>query len=232
MARLLALVLLLATAAVGAGVAFAAQSPKALRSAIFAAARAQHSVHYVSKSTGPGGSGTVVGDVAATRGVQRITFRKAGRTGRATVLLVDRTAYLRGDGLTLRGFFGFSASDSTRLAHHWLTIRHTSPAYAPVADAVTLGSFLDEIYPQVDLARASGSVGGRRVVGLRGVSRHEGERLAEALYARARGAPLPVQEKETGSTGTHGLVSIGPWNGPVRVQPPGNTVPVSLVVGA
>ena len=230
MTRAAAVLAVAAVAAVGAAVALAAQSPKALRNAIFAAARAQHSVHYVSKQTGPGRSGTIVGDVARGRGMQRITFRTNGRTGRATVLVVHRTAYIRGDAFTLQSFFGFSASQAQQHANQWITIAHTSPAYASVAAAVTLPSFLGEIYPQANLTRVSGSVGGRRVVGVRGAARHEGERLVETVYARAQGTPLPVEEDETASGGFRGRTNIGPWNRPVRVRPPGHAVTVSRVL--
>jgi hypothetical protein len=229
-ARIAALICVGGAAAAAAAVALAAQSPKAVRSAIFAAARGEHSVHYVSRSSGSG-STAVVADVGATRGIQRITFRKGGASGRATVLVVSRTAYILGDAFSLRGFFGFSASQAKRYKNQWITIPHTSPAFGTVAAAVTLGSFLTEVYPQANLARVRGSVDGRQVVGVRGVSRHEGERVVETVYARAKGAPLPVEEKETGSAGFHGLTRVGPWNRPVRVQAPGHAVPASLVLG-
>jgi hypothetical protein len=229
--RIVALALLVTAAAVEAAAALAAQSPKALRAAILAAARAQHSVHYVSKATGAGGSGTIVGDVAAKRGVQRIAFRKGGGSGRATVLVVHRTAYVRGDAFTLRDFFGFSASQSKRYAHRWITIPSTSPAYAGVAAAVTLGSFLTQIIPKTHLVRVSGTVGGRPVVGVRGVARHEGESLVQTVYARAQGTRLPVREMEKGSAGFHGVTSIGPWNRRVHVQAPLRAVTVARVLG-
>jgi len=217
-----------AIAAAAAAVALAAQSPKSLRNAIFSAARAQQSVHYVSKSAGRGSSGTIVGDVAPGQGVQRITFRKNGRTGRATVLVVHRTAYIRGGAFTLQSFFGLGASQAKQYANQWITIAHTSPAYATVAAAVTLPSFLDKIYPQANLVRVPGSVGGLRpTVGVRGAATHEGERLVETVYARAQGTPLPVEEVEAGSGGSHGRTSIGPWNRPVRFQAPEHAVTVS-----
>jgi len=216
-------------AAVAAAAAPAAQGPVALRAAIFAAARAQRSVHYVAHPEGPGGSATIVGDVGATAGVQRIAFRRGGASGLATVRVVHRTAYVRADALTLRGFFGFGAGQASRYAGTWIAIRHTSRAYAGVAAAVTLRSFLAEIYPQAGLVRVSGSVGGRRVVGVRGLARHEGAQLVETVYAPATGAPLPVLEREAGAAGYRGLTRIGPWNRPLRVRAPAHAVPFSEV---
>jgi hypothetical protein len=92
MARVAALIFVLVAAAVAAAVAFAAQSPKALRAEIFAAARKQHSVHYVDVGAAQGLKQTMVGDVAATRGIQRISFTLQGKKGEFTVLVISRTA--------------------------------------------------------------------------------------------------------------------------------------------
>src|SRR5947207_849028 len=78
-------------------VSLAAPSPAALLGSILAAGRAQHSVHYVSKIQ----LGTVriaqVADVGATKGIQRITYSKAGTTGHVTVVVSAGRAYVRGD---------------------------------------------------------------------------------------------------------------------------------------
>jgi hypothetical protein len=224
----------LAAAAVAAGAAVAAAhattSPTALRDAIFAAARAQRSLHYVARPRGPGGAATIVADVAAASGVQRIAFRQGSEAGRATVRVVRRTAYIRGDAFTLRGFFGFSASQARRYAGVWISIGHRSRAYPAVAAAVTSGSFLAEIYPQADLVRVFGSFAGRRLVGVRGSARHEGAQLVETVYARPAGTPLPVLERERGPAGYRAVTEIGPWNRPLRVRAPAHAVPFSRVV--
>ena len=101
MTRIVTCALVVAVAAGAAAVAFAAQSPKALRASIFAAARKQHAVHYVESGAAQGLHQTMVGDVAGARGSQRITFTIQGRTGSFTVLVVHRTAYLRGTSFAL-----------------------------------------------------------------------------------------------------------------------------------
>src|SRR5215470_4901373 len=99
--------------------AFASQSPKALRAAILDAARSRHSVHYVLTSVGPAQT-RMVADVGADRGVQRIAFTKAGKTGQVTVIVVNRTAYVRGDAFTLHNYMEFTKQQSTRYAGRWI----------------------------------------------------------------------------------------------------------------
>jgi hypothetical protein len=229
-ARVATFLVVLGAAAAAAAVALAAQSPNALRAAIFSAARAQHSVHYVARTSVSGVSVTTVGDVAAKRGIQHITFRGNGRSGRATVLVLPGPAYMRGDEVALQGFFGLTASQAGRYTHVWISIPRGNGAYAEIAAAVTLGSFLDEIYPQTKLVRVSGAVGGRRVIGVRGLARHEGQRFVETLYARAQGRRLPVLETDAGASGFRSRTTIGPWNGTVHVRAPANPVPISRVV--
>ena len=59
-----------------------------------AALRTEHSVHYVSVQRAGPISLTMVCDVGRTSGIQRITFRKSGKTGHVTVI-VARTYRLR-----------------------------------------------------------------------------------------------------------------------------------------
>src|SRR5438128_5395747 len=76
-------------------------SPDRLFSSALAAARAQRSVHYVSTAASRTVSVHMVGDAGLDRGIQRITYRKGGKTGHLTVLVVADTAYVRGDAFTL-----------------------------------------------------------------------------------------------------------------------------------
>jgi hypothetical protein len=207
-------------------------SPKALRHAIFSSARAQRSVHYVSVSTGSGGSVRIVGDAARRRGIQRIVYGDAGRSGRATVLVAARTAYVRGDAFTLHGFLGFTKAQAKRYAREWISVPPTGSAYHSLAAAVTLGSLLDEIYPQTDLTLARAKLHGRRLLGVRGSARHDGVQFVEIVYARAGGSRLPVEELETAvATSFSSRTALGPWNGKVRVRVPAHAVPFSGGLG-
>jgi len=127
-------------AVAAAGAAGAATSPKALRAAILKAASAKHSVHYVVGSR-PGSRIKMVSDVAANRGIQRVTFSKSGRTGHATTVVVKSTAYVRGDAFALHAYMRLPASFAARYAGKWIAIPHTSPLYRPEAIDVTFGIF-------------------------------------------------------------------------------------------
>ena len=81
-------------ACVSPAVPVAAASPGSLLASILAAGRAQRSVHYVSTARSGAIRVVAVADVGATKGVQRITFSKAGATGHVSVVVSARTAYV------------------------------------------------------------------------------------------------------------------------------------------
>jgi hypothetical protein len=203
-------------------------SAKAWRDAIFHVAHAQQSVHYTVVSVGGGGSVTIVGDAGARRGVQRIVYDDAGKSGRATVLVAARRAYVRGDTFTLHGFLGFTKAQARRYAHAWISVRPTNRIYHSLAAAVTLGSLLDEIYPQANLTLARKKLHGRRLLGVRGAARHDGVSFVEIVYAREHGSRLPVEEREIPiGANFRSRTVMGPWNGRVRVRVPAHAVPFS-----
>ena len=80
---------------------------------------------------------TMVGDVGPKAGIQRITYRSGQKTGHLTVIVSQRTAYMRGDAFALEGFLGFPHAGSVKYANTWLRFRHTAAAYAPIAENVT-----------------------------------------------------------------------------------------------
>lgn len=235
MARVIAAALVVgAVAAATAAVALAAQSPNELRTAIFAAARAQRSVHYVNAGVGNAGVGTVSirmsCDVTADRGIQRIAFTKHGRTGHVTVLVAHRTAYVRGDAFTLHGYMEFTSAQSSRYAGRWISIPHSASSYPTVSAGVTLPSLLRVLYPKGEAVRVVGKVGGRQVVGLRKHARHAGVGYTETLWAKARGRPLPVEDYSVApSKGYWQRVTLSRWNEPVQVSAPAHAVPISTV---
>ena len=99
--RLVRVLAVLAAAGYAATAAAPADAPGRKLFAILAAGRAQHSVHYI--VAGSFGSLRLRqnGDAARARGIQRISFTKAGKTGRVTVIVAARTAYIRADAFAL-----------------------------------------------------------------------------------------------------------------------------------
>ena len=218
--------LLVASAAgIAASVALAAQSPQALRKVIFGAAVKRHSLHYVSAELQGKSHVRIVGDVAATSGTQQLTFRTSSGAGHATVTVVQRTAYLRGDRLGLRDM-GLPAAASKRYAGQWISIPHTSKLFPLVAEAVTFPSFLGDLFPvtQLSLVHRNGRVG------LRGKSSIDGVAVVDTLFPQTSGDPLPAQEDEVGK-GFVAHIAVTRWNEPVHVKAPARAVPISTVLG-
>lgn len=202
----------------------AAASPSQSLAAILAAGRAQHSVHYVALATNGVSRTRLVADVAATEGIQRITYAIGARTGTVTVLLKAGTVYVRGETFVLSTYLGFQAPASAKYANTWIRVPGSDRAYAPLAAAVTLPSTIDEFQLAGPLSfLPEKTVAGRRVTGIKGTAGRPPARAA--LYARAQGTPLPVGEVETlGKALDETLLSR--WNEPVHVPVPARSVPI------
>ncbi len=212
--------------------ALASQSPQLLRASIVRATLAQRWVHYVETGTAPGLRQTMVCDVSARRGVQRITVRLHGKTGRFTVIVVGHTAYVRGDVPALHDYLGFPAARARKYAGRWISVPRTSRAYAAFAADVTLGSLVADHVPQSNLSTVSGTVGGRKVLGLRGTVVVAGVSSTTIVYVRSAAHPLPLETRDVSSQ--HGFrdgLALGPWNRPVPIEAPTHAVPISIVLG-
>jgi hypothetical protein len=225
-----------AASCLAAPVASAAQTPAQLRASILAAGRTQQSVHYVSSSVTPKTSVTIDARVGLSAGVQRITFTKSGKVGHATVLVSASTAYLHADAFTLRNYMGFKAASSTHYGNHWIAIPSTHRLFAPVSAAVTLASAIDELLPTATgrklTAVGASTVGGTRVIGVRATSFVRNATQVDTLYARAKGAPLPVKEVATQGKAFTFTLTFDSWNARVQVAVPKSTVPIAKVLAA
>jgi len=221
-------ILLLVVAAAGAAgaAALASQSPKAVRASILAAAGTRHSVHYVAVSIGKART-NMDADVGADRGIQRITFTKSGRTGHVTVIVVGKTAYVRGDAFTLHNYMEFTKAQSARYAKHWVSI--PSPQNAAVVQAVTFPSFLKQLRtPKLRAVRVlRGKIAGEKVVGVRSTGKVHGVRFVSTLLAQQGPLRLPVQEEDAAAAKAfRSFVMMTRWNEHVAVHAPAHAVPV------
>ena len=208
-------VLVLAPAAAAA----AATSPAGVYGAAIVAAEAQKSVHYVSTSNLAGNRETIVGDAAVDRGVQRITFTHAGTTGHVTVIVAKTVAYVRGDAFTLRNYMALTSAQVSRYAGRWFSLRSPNLAYAVVAEAVRMRSFVNELtMPGPFTAVPTTIVGGHRVTGVRSKVTHAGKTALLTLYV-ASGSPLPVAQVIEGSNGKV-TTMMTHWNERVSIVAP------------
>jgi hypothetical protein len=204
-------------------------TPTQLLASILAAARAQHSVHYVSSASLGNSHVSQVGDAGATQGIQRITFRTAGKTGHVTVMFVANSAYLRGDAFTLVDYLGFTAGAAAAYAGRWILVPHSDSAYSTIAAGVTFTSAIGELKLSAPLTRVPDTtIAGRRVIAVRGKSSTAPGSVAATLYAQAAGPPLPVREVARAGT-TSAVVTFSRWNEPVRLSVPASAAPISKV---
>jgi hypothetical protein len=216
-------------AAVGALVfvataAAAETSPGDVYRAAIVAAGSQHTVHYVSTSNIGGDAETMVGDAARDRGIQRITYSHAGTTGHVTVLVVRTTAYVRGDTFTLTKYLGLTAAQAARYTGRWFYLRPPSGAYAAVAEAVRMGSFVNELLmPGPYTAAPAASFGGKRFAGVRTKLTRSGRTALVSLYV-APDTRLPVAQVIEGSTGKI-TTTLGRWNERVTLAAPHGALP-------
>jgi hypothetical protein len=226
------LALVAAAAAVAAAVALAAQSPKALRNAIVAAARAQHSVHWQGTDVVGGARLSTGADVTAHEGVQHVTFYLGKATAHISIRVIDHTAYVNGDALGLRLNLDLTSTQAAKYAGQWISIPKSNKLYAGTAQADTLGSLVSSMVPRGRLAAFSTKLHGLRVVGVQSVHGKGKKKTLQILEAKARGKRLPIEEDEV-TPGRRAIsrTVLSRWNEPVAVQAPANAVPISTVLG-
>ena len=235
MFRLAAIAAVIAAAATLVAVALAARSPKALRAAIFATAKKQHSLHYVERDTASGLHQTMVSDIARRRGVQRISFTLAGNgrsaKGQFTVRVVEPLVYFRADKVAMQDYLGFTATQSATYHDKWIVVRSGRQLYKDLAAAVTMSSFLREIYPSAPLTFAkTSSIDGHHYTGVRGINDTEGGgfKFVETVFPDAKMRPIAVSAVDRKKDFVS-AVKIGRWNQVVRVTAPPDAVPIASV---
>jgi hypothetical protein len=231
MVRIVGIVIAVAlAAAVAAAVALAAQSPKALRASIFAAARRQHSVHYVEHAVAPRLRQTMVADVAGNRGIQKVTFTLQGKKGQFTVRVVKRIAYVRGNPLGLESA-GLTAADAARYQGRWVLIPPSNHLYSDLAADVTMPTFLHDIYPRAPLTLVRTTIGSKEITGVHGINRESGITFLEALFPDSKLRPLGVTDVDK-KDGFADVTNMSRWNEAVHVKAPAHAVRISSGVGA
>jgi hypothetical protein len=219
-----------ATAAVG--VASAAQSPRALRASILAAARAQHSVHYKTNQIVGNALITLTGDVEAADGSQHVRLKVGKKTAHLTIVVSDQIAYVQGDVPGLEALQGLTKTQASTYAGQWISIPKGDKEYGETAADVTLGSLIQLSTPRGHLAAGSRKLHGERVIAVVGLTGKGKNKELRVLAARPRGSRLPVEEDELEPGREYIAHTVfGRWNESVQVQVPSSSVPISTVRG-
>ncbi len=203
--------------------ASAARTPASLLAASLAAGKAQGSVHYVARARFGTLTVTINGDAALDRGRQQITFTKAGQTGHATVLVVNDTAYIKGDAFTLVNYMQIQGT----LANRWLSLAHTAKGFKTVAEAVRLGSTRDELKMTAPLESVPGrTFSGVHTIGINGKTPVGSLAAKATLYVSAGKTPLPVAQLSTETGGASDTITFSRWREAVKVVAPAGATPL------
>lgn len=231
MRRIGVLLLVASALVVGVAAARAAQSPRALRGSILAAARAQHSTHYATTQVVGNAVVTITGDVEAADGIQRVGLKLGKETAHLTILVSDQTLYLQGDKLGLQLLQGLTKAQAATYAGQWISIPKGDKDYSSTADGVTLGSVLQDITPRGRLAASTRKLHGKRVLAVAGITGKGKKKELKVLEARPQGK-LPLEEDEV-MPGKQYIARtvLKRWNEAVQVQVPSSSVPISTVRG-
>lgn len=209
--------------AVAASSVAAASTPASLLAASLAAGKAQGSVHYLARAKFGNQGVTINGDAAIDRGRQQITFTKAGHTGHATVLVVNNTAYIKGDAFTLTNYMQIDPT----LANKWLSLAHTASGFKNVVEAVRLESTLAELKMTAPLRLVPGrSIAGSATTGISGKAPAGSLTTTATLYVKTGKTPLPVEQVSTESGGASDTITFSRWKERVTVVAPTGATPL------
>jgi hypothetical protein len=153
--------------------------------------------------------------------------------GQATIMLVRKVGYVRGNAAALTAVLGLPAADAR--GHRWIAFRPGDPGYQQVARGLTMSSFLSEIMPTGSLTKTGPkTLDGQSVIELRGKAPAAAGMPAGAtdtLFVAATGRPLPVGcVVGKGKADINALFSE--WGQAVRVTKPRHSVASSSGSGS
>jgi hypothetical protein len=215
----------------GAASAMASKGAALLKTCISAMSH-EKSVHWVStthtvdQTTHEPVTVTISSDAGQSSGSQSIVFEEGSESGTERIELVNRTAYVYAGIFVLEKFNGMTAAEAKHFAKLWIKIASSSSAFAATAAGLTVSSLASEIdIPSPTLFGGEVTVFGRATEALESTATTDGVQQKVELYVQARGAPLPVEEITTTSSG-HSTMSFSSWGERLKISTPRNTVPL------
>jgi hypothetical protein len=216
-----------ATAA-AAGVVGVSAVPGQLLSASLAAARGEVGVDWVGTSHASGTSVTLTTKAGRHDGLQSINFQIGAKKGQVTIILVGTNVYIQGNVFGLEQYLGFSTAAAQKEAGHWMSIAEPDATLVTVFETVAAGLTVSTTVSELDMSgplseTAAKTVGGQRVVGIRGTTlpTSEAPSTPQLLYVKSTGEHLPVEAVQIFKSETSSEV-LGPWGqAPAAHVPPG-----------
>lgn len=211
-----------------AATAMAAPTPAERVASAISAGLAEKSVRWAATESGGGVTIRMVSNAGRSEGFQVITFTEGTTTeGTLSIVLVKGTVYLLGNGEGLYAQ-GFSVAAAKKEAGKWIALKPSSPGYASTAAGLTVAS----VFAPLKMAGPVTSVPGKKVLGtstlgFKGTTRPSANTpgsqaaVAETLYVRASGKPLPAEAVQQNDT-----VEFADWGEPVKVTAPRGAVPL------
>ncbi len=249
-----AILVLVLGAVVGTFLAFSNSGPTAIQSpgeanaALYAAATASGSFHYVDKSSGVVGGSPVTSAQSGDSGLREGVQYMVSTVGNYEVIVINSVAYMKGDLLTLENNFGFSPSTAAPYVNRWIEFTPSDAPYTAVAANVTSRSTWGDASqsPTDGLPTTPRSVSpiatmnGQSVqhvdYSMQGASKAGGSTYVgtERIYFDANGPHVPyyLGEQLSGTTGqAHATenvsVTFSRWGENVTVTAPTGAIPYS-----
>jgi hypothetical protein len=201
--------------ATGSGAATAATTAKAKYQAAMKAAVAQD-VHYVSKATEQGISLEVVGDTGKASGSQVLEVQNGSITEELSVLLLGKTAYLRGNVAALEKVVGLTAAQSSTYKDKWLSFPTSNHSFSELVSGLLDSQVASELEMTGPYTfGGTKMIGGHLTQAIEGTAAtSSGSKVPIVLYVESSGTPRPVEEvtnPDAKGSDIQGTVTFSNW---------------------
>jgi hypothetical protein len=172
----------------------------------------------------------ITGDAGPNEGQQTLTEGAQS----ATVIYVDRVAYVRATSASLAQSTLGDAVSGTAAVGRWVSVTSSDRDYAAVSGGLTLSSALGQLldWPnQLAMGRPT-TVDGQQVVPITGEVRLSGggPTVRATLDVTRTARPLPLEMNAT-SAATSETVIFSHWGDPVTITAPSGAQPVTSLKG-
>jgi hypothetical protein len=226
----------LGAAAIVVSSALVALSPAgaATTSSILSGAKAaiatQTSVHLYVYSESGSASSTVVVDLGTKSGVETIREGKES----VTIEVTPTYAYMSGTSSGLTSIIGLTAAQAKKIGKDWMSMKAGTTPYSDLKSTTTMSTLANLLPKAKGISLSLTDVKGTKlyVLSWTAAATSSTPKTVNTFSFSAVGAPLPVEEVSTGSTGS-GTTQFSRWGEQVvvNVPPAASTITYSKVVG-